>query len=80
MTLRHEKRFNEQGYSLDKFTTSDTRRINPMGGISKYYASKDGILIKGFEDAVEAGEWIEGKEITTDNVTTDPIYNMQRAK
>lgn len=74
MALRHEKRFEALGYTLEKFVTWDIRKVNPMGGIFKYRASKDGHFVRGFMDAVEAGEWIEGEEVLADNVTMDPIY------
>ena len=59
--LQHTKEFNAKGYNLERFTTSDTRRIGPEGEIYKFYVAREGQLVKKFEHIDEAGQWIEFK-------------------
>ena len=57
---QYQTEFENKGHSLEKFVTSDTRRIGP-DCIYKYYAAKDGRLVEKFEDIKDAGLWIEFK-------------------
>ena len=60
---RHARSFEALGYSLQRFLPSDTRRIGSGGTVYKLYAAQDGQLIERFENEVDAGYWIEGKEL-----------------
>ena len=52
--------FESKGYTLEAFSNSDTERIGP-DCIYKYYAAKNGRIIKKFHTLNEASLWIEFK-------------------
>lgn len=58
--LHYSKQFENKGYALVAFSNSDTDRID-QEVVYKYYAAKDGRMIKKFQTLKDAALWIEFK-------------------
>lgn len=61
--MKYSKQFADKGYSLSKFSGSDTRRDDPasesFADHFRYYAALDGVLVEKFKRLADAGQWIQ---------------------
>jgi len=62
MSLKYSKQVKALGHVLNRFNTTDTRRIGSMGQFFVYYVAKDGRIGHKFERLEDVARWVESRQ------------------